>query len=654
MSNLFLTQNNINILKTTLTQIIGNNIDFNDILTEAIHKTNNTLTNKPPNNMSLNNYILEKNKEVILLVMNDQKLKTILYNQQVRQQVRQPVNQQPVNQQQDNQNANNYIFDPNRQLYKDANKNIIENPELQRDMKRNIQLSDRLNQYKDNRDELIPKQKPIEFLDNIPENEEPAEKLYENILKERKNEQINNQPSQNNKNIQPNQLVNVNQQIKKDYYINIDSRHRNLFLYPNPFNFQITFNKIIENHKIIPELTDQYGNIIYTSKRIFLLDINNENNFKLLNNISKIECKHVIIPIIDILSFNEPYLILKIKELDSIRLDEPYLSMNCFAKLIPNKIHNNFVELLPVGSHEIFNNINNIKLDTLTFNIVKNNGLNYFNNLIDKLYVKNIEVNSNGLLNIYVQNKHFEYSNKKINNLNIGDTLYFYDSSPLIDDIIFFNTIIRIKDIKKCNDIALNIYENEVLNINDSKLDILINYRELMCITSEILIESNSNKNVYNDIDFKYIFPKLSTNDQLKNIGNNNLLINSYNKQAYYIYISYKSSKYNGKIINNFLNIQGFNKKSLIIEIPDDFDIDKDKNNIIKFGYVECNLKGRQNNDDKSLFYKGGHQIVNIDETNNLNFSINISKNPSNNYLPNQIFFIQHKFQSNLTIQTTF
>ena len=49
----------------------------------------------------------------------------------------------------------------------------------------------------------------------------------------------------------------------------------------------------------------------------------------------------------------------------------------------------------------------------------------------------------NGLLSIIIHDSHLEYPRKykkKLNNLNENDLLYFYDKSPLVDNVINFYT----------------------------------------------------------------------------------------------------------------------------------------------------------------------------------------------------------------------
>ena len=90
-----------------------------------------------------------------------------------------------------NVGTSQHIFDPSRQMYRETNTNVMERPELQANLRRNLKLTNRMNRVRDNRDQMFPKQEEIDFSDKIPENEEPADKLYQTMLKKRE-EVINN------------------------------------------------------------------------------------------------------------------------------------------------------------------------------------------------------------------------------------------------------------------------------------------------------------------------------------------------------------------------------------------------------------------------------------------------------------------------------
>lgn len=661
MSSYFLTQHNINLLKNTLTQIIGNKIDFEQILMEKINGINSTINTKPPNNIPINNYIMQQNKKVISMVLGDRRLNSNPQHQQHQQHQQNIVYQ---NQSMNNVGTSQHIFDPSRQMYRETNTNVMERPELQTNLRRNLKLTNRMNQVRDNRDQMFPKQEEIDFSDKMPENEEPADKLYQTMLKKRE-EVINNSEPHS---VPINQVLNMEERVNRqnhiereqeienrevlrlqNYYINVDSKDRDLSLYPNPSEFKLEFNKERSNIRVISELKDRQGNIIHQSKRV--VDNNDRKNYDIPNKIKEIECKQVIIPPtynkipklnITETNFNEPYLFLRIKELNG-----PYLSNNNFAKLIPKKNNFGFIEMETNGNHEIYKFEESNNLPNLSLSLVKNNGFNYFN-CIDKLFVKNINYDKeNELLNIIIQDNHQEYPRKykkKLNNLNENDLLYFYDKSPLVDNVINFYTTVKVKNIKKCENILFNVYEDRVVSERDNTLDNLFNEKkELICVTMEVLTDSNGDKNVYTDIDFKYVFAKLSSM-KMNNYGVNRIIDG---KHDFYFYLSYKND---GQVYNEFSKIHGFSKKGVIIEKPDNFIIKKNNRNIYRTGYLECEKGGRQNNDENSLFYKGGHEIVKIDSEDDLIFSIDLGEQ-GKEFSQNDIFFIQHKLQTNFTFR---
>ena len=267
---------------------------------EKINSINSTINTKPPNNIPINNYIMQQNKKVISMVLRDRRLHS--NPQQYQQQYQQP-------QQMNNVGTSQHIFDPSRQMYRETNTNVMERPELQTNLRKNLKLTNRMNQVRENRDQMFPKQEEIDFSDKIPENEEPADKLYQSMLKKRKEVIHNNEPHsvpiqqllnmeervQNQNHIERNKEVENKVEVRlQNYYINIDSKNRDLSLYPNPSEFKVEFNKERNNIRVLSELKDRQGNIIHQSKRI--VEYNNTKNYKIPNKIKEIECKQVIIP----------------------------------------------------------------------------------------------------------------------------------------------------------------------------------------------------------------------------------------------------------------------------------------------------------------------------------------------------------------------
>ena len=237
--------------------------------------------------------------------------------------------------------------------------------------------------------------------------------------------------------------------ITKDYYITIDSRDRDLAIYTSPYNFQVKFVPT-SNSIAYGKFTDDNNNIIYESKTIYFGDDQGANILKNYDNIEKIECLSVQLPIltnymsgtmptkywpgvlpdiptdassnfyrgrflpywenyngVNINIFSEPYFLLSIKELKGpYEGTNKYLS-NAFAKLIPEFVtqgsgwnqnySSHFMELKTSGSHEIYKydptNLGN--LDKMSLLIQDKDGYEY-TNMIDKLYILGVPINDGG------------------------------------------------------------------------------------------------------------------------------------------------------------------------------------------------------------------------------------------------------------------
>ena len=215
-----------------------------------------------------------------------------------------------------------------------------------------------------------------------------------------------------------------------------------------------------------------------------------------------------------------------------------------------------------------------------------------------------------------------------------------------MDDVIFFNMTTKIKNIKDCEGVIYDIYDDKVISTESNRSrhnHVFDDAKNLMCITMEVLTNGGDNeRNVYSDIDFKYVFPKLSSSGRFKTINGYQFLSDDI-KDQFYFFLSFKS--HGGQILNKLVKIHGFNKRGVIVEIPENFN----KKNVLKSGFVECDLRGRQNNNEDSLFYQGGHEIVDIDQKNG---TLTL-ETPFNETECRQgdVFFIQSKLQTNFTFR---
>ena len=163
MSSTFLSQYNINLLKEALQNRLGKNINFESILMKKIEDVKKEIRNPPPKHIPLNNYILSLNKKVIFLVLNDSKIPGLMRKNE----------------------ASSHIFDTNKQLYLNNNTNVMDRPQLQPSLKKNIQLDERFNRIKESRDSMFPKKQEVDFADKPVNNQVPTDKLFKNMLEQR-------------------------------------------------------------------------------------------------------------------------------------------------------------------------------------------------------------------------------------------------------------------------------------------------------------------------------------------------------------------------------------------------------------------------------------------------------------------------------------
>jgi hypothetical protein len=657
MSSTFLSQFNIDLLKNTLQTHLGMNIEFDEILINRIGQINTTIEEKNIKKGELKKYIFELNKKVIALVMND----IITIQRQSMQKHREEQRNKASNNASSN-NASSHIFDTNKQLHLSTNTNVMERPRMQPN---NFQkLDNKFNQMRDNRAEMFPKQQEIDFSDKISEDERPTNELYNTMLKQRENE-LKSTPIQDllNRNEMPEPIrtPSISNNIKeeevtrrvtrretrrevvkiKNLYLDIDSRFRNLKNYKYSSNFQINFN--VKNDIFIPELKVK-GITIYNSKRIIL----NKNNIELPNNIKEIECIQAIVPLeenkiifnneigLELDStiektFNEPYLLLNINELKSKYKSMNTLFNNTFTKLIPNKINKNFVILKSSGSYEVYKD--DINLEKLTLNLMKSNGKKYKSNneITDVLSIVNYENN----ISIHLENN-------VTKELKIGDLLYFYDNSPDFETAINFHDNIRVKSINTINNLEYDLFSKKVVRkgqTNNSDLNNIINeYGKLFLLNLEVMTNIEDKKKIFSDVDMKTIFPEL-LKKELINFNLNQIINEDINE---YIVLGIRV---NSRIVNKYFKILGFNRRALILLNENNFNINK--KDIMNINLIKDISEPKQNNNEDSLFYVGGHKIIGKkDDTIILDL-----QDDDNNYKNKKIFLIEHKKQINYTFR---
>jgi len=362
--------------------------------------------------------------------------------------------------------------------------------------------------------------------------------------------------------------------------------------------------------------------------------------------------------------FSEPYLILYIPQLRS-----PYkgnnIFNNTFSKLsISYTDYNNtnpygasFTTLKTDDPNEYFDyNIVSLgKLDKL--DLILNNKDNVSYNFgIDKLFVESIKEGNliyNGYCGtpysstiIRIQKTNSSYSSycSLYNNfLDSCDTLnshpvsptdliYFYDTTPNNNQIVYFESNIYIENIT---------YETDSLIIN-------LAYNSI----------DNNGNTVINNVNMANVIPG--------GVLNNNKINNMY----YFIIYDGNDQTYYYLKISGFSN--GFSSgSSIIVEHPSGFPNYAGNYANLKVGIAKSNMCGTNSEQLNSLFYNGGFNVIsvgtpattNYDNVNDDYWNIEIDypykklpdylQSDSNSYSPGEIFFIQKKMQITYNFEIT-
>lgn len=451
--------------------------------------------------------------------------------------------------------------------------------------------------------------------------------------------------------------------LNKDFFIVIDSGDRDLYEYPNPTTFQIKFAPT-GNSLRIETFYDQYNTLIIREKIIIFGDNSNTSIRETFDNVKTITCSTVNFPtnIIYIGStdpqtnnsgvplniYTQPYIFLIIPELRSPYSGSNTISQNAFSKLLINSSLNtnqtssltlsNFTILSKSNPTEIFtyDPVTLGKLDKLTLNLVNKNGVPC-NVGIDKLFINNFSLGTNRydgycgnqfittIFNIQSNNQEYVkycslYSKRgECNIINShpiknGDLIYFYNTRPTIDQIAYFEDYITISKLKydKVNN-KLNIYLQYLKNIDNKEEKINVN---------------------------------------IKNILGNNILIY---KDYYIVFFDSKKS------YSYFLKIDQINDNYITVEYNESLPIFKNYSTI-KIGITKSNLRGATDDNPHSLFYKGGYTVINVGNTIETQWDIEINF-PYYNlpeyilnstvYYPAEIFLIQEKLQISYNFDIT-
>lgn len=291
--------------------------------------------------------------------------------------------------------------------------------------------------------------------------------------------------------------------IKREYFINVDSRDRDLEVYPDVNKFQIKFSPSSDSQELF-QYRDNEGNILYETKKGFMGDGHGASLPEIYDNIYSIECVSATVPydityvcgicpykfnsyqndeniqtdepqrfktwaygpVFDTPTGNlsgqrlgiatsvldEPYLLLNVDELEG---NNPYIgtnkaTTNTFAKLLHDGyfgVLTSFIQLkTDHGTKKVYKPQALGKLDKMTLNLVKHNGKHY-NFGMDKMYVKCFEEVegdecSTRVVIVAPNDECGDCGKSHGHCLRPGNLLYFYDTLDCVNnEVLFYKTI---------------------------------------------------------------------------------------------------------------------------------------------------------------------------------------------------------------------
>ncbi len=362
--------------------------------------------------------------------------------------------------------------------------------------------------------------------------------------------------------------------------------------------------------------------------------------------------------------FKEPCLYMVIPELEHCFYATDEIGNKAFSKLIPDYGSNSgfiniytstFTKLTPDDRADFFryDPTSNGKIDKITPTIYNFRGQEYDFG-IDKLYIDSFEKSTlrySGYCgdeyettNFIILNQSDEYEyycskfsvfRENCNKLNStplvpGDLVYFYNTLPQEQDIIFLEEYIEVFDI--------DFVDTDTVKLTAG------------------YIENSEQINII----FKNFIP-----------GGNTNTFNIYNQ--YYIAISQKVPGHVGLKIYYF-RITGFSGDSVLLKRTNVFNNKIKKNLIKKIGFVKNNPQGLQSEDPKSIFYKNGFYIYRVgtfvnanqitsEKVNQFKISSEIpwlylkqyfeSIADDYEYQSGDIFILQHKLQLTYELEVT-
>ena len=450
------------------------------------------------------------------------------------------------------------------------------------------------------------------------------------------------------------------QQILKTDSIVIDSRFRNLELFPNQCEFIIKFNPN-DNNFIFKTYKDANDITLIRQKKIVIGNYSDNDIGETFDNIEKVVCKAVTVPthsyeyvgIIDntistddfgLTLFKDSYLLLEIPELRSpyrggtkqIKNSYAMLRIDHGSNLQNLNLSSNFANLVVSDETMIYKPVTLGKLDKFTLKLNNKNGRIY-NFGIDKLYIQNFSKGELKYLGscgkkaystkFEIQRTNDEYIKYcktfynldgcniiSDNPLQIRDLLYFYKTIPNEDESVFFEK---------------NVKVNQV-NFNGKYTDIKLIY--------------NDNEKEY-FVNFVDLFRSFMTTTE--------------NYSDYYLVIIENGTKYNFKVFDvdeTFISVENFTN------FPNFLDLD-----ILIVGLTKANRSGIFDENIDSLFNINGYNVISIKNTNDTKnnlgkFIVEIDYPYANlpYYLKNNLFnkddlfFIQDKKQISYVFSITY
>ena len=424
----------------------------------------------------------------------------------------------------------------------------------------------------------------------------------------------------------------------KKYFIVIDSRDRNLDLYPKSTHFMVKFSPATDD-KIIKPICVTIGNntIIYVIKEDIIGDSHHANIPITFENIVSIKCTQAIIPLdsvyicgiapnkyypnsvdticnypgtfpvknysrtaiwnnyigIETTILDEPYLLLNVKELESyspysastntglrnamtrLCYDTSYGQLSPFIKMFASDVDEYYVHSpTTLGKLNTFT----ISLRTPTNTLVDLGQ--------DKIYVKKFEESPLYINNCKSTNKSKQVRVYLSNDKNFcafspecgcGDSIYSHGCRPG-DLLYFYNT-------QPCNPIFV-VFQNETYTITYNNF------------TINPIAETTSGNYIININITTETFDVVPI-DFSKFLQVDDFIVLKYGgKDNFYKVISF---------IDNYHIIIETNNPNFIVELSP----------IIKVGYAKNDRRGYQNNDKYDLIYRGGVRVCEVGDINN-------------------------------------